>query len=262
MVPSISTREYIRWLPEQASEPTSTVVLTSANNRFVDIRILRPTQDKHVDEDSERNEASYNHNCERMLIMTDIHHLDRLEWAFAGTSESAAHADPQGKLTVHSKWHHWVDSRHNDAEGVTDEGDMFPQANGQTLEVGSMTNPATGRMTEYEECWNDVDPIVTSSGDDGNAKKVCAVLQLHDDAHEVRGMVARVGQYCQGILRAGSELSLERWKWDEQGGWKRQIRMGDLWVPCGVVLDGQRLKMGGEVKFGQYLWKVVELSEF
>lgn len=39
---SISFRESIRWLPEEASEPTSTLVVTSPEGRFVDIRVLRP----------------------------------------------------------------------------------------------------------------------------------------------------------------------------------------------------------------------------
>jgi hypothetical protein len=37
----ISIREYIRWLPGPPSEPTSTIVLTSPERRFVDLRILR-----------------------------------------------------------------------------------------------------------------------------------------------------------------------------------------------------------------------------
>lgn len=38
----ISIREFIRWLPQEASEPTSTIVLTSPERRFVDIRVVRP----------------------------------------------------------------------------------------------------------------------------------------------------------------------------------------------------------------------------
>lgn len=37
---SISVRKFIRWLPAEASEPTSTLVLTSPERRYVDIRIL------------------------------------------------------------------------------------------------------------------------------------------------------------------------------------------------------------------------------
>ncbi|KAL0640407.1 hypothetical protein Q9L58_000374 [Maublancomyces gigas] len=38
---SISERIYIRWLPDEAKEPTSTLVTTSAKSFFVDIRILQ-----------------------------------------------------------------------------------------------------------------------------------------------------------------------------------------------------------------------------
>jgi hypothetical protein len=41
MSASISIREYIRWLPDQPSEPTTTVVLTSPEKRFVDIRVFK-----------------------------------------------------------------------------------------------------------------------------------------------------------------------------------------------------------------------------
>ena len=39
---SISLREFIQWLPDEPSEPTSTIVVTSPGRRFVDIRVLRP----------------------------------------------------------------------------------------------------------------------------------------------------------------------------------------------------------------------------
>ena len=41
MAPNISIRESIRWIPDPFSEPTSTLVLTSAAKRFVDIRVLK-----------------------------------------------------------------------------------------------------------------------------------------------------------------------------------------------------------------------------
>ena len=186
-------------------------------------------------------------------------HSNQLEWAFAGTSSSELREDPNGEQVVHSIWHHWVDSRTSNAEIVTDEGDMHPQTSGSTLETGSMVNPDTGLMTEYEECWIDVDPLATNSG--GEGKPVCTVLQLHDDDHEARGLVVRVGQYCQGILRVGESMSLERWEWEFHEGWKRLVRIGDLFVPCGVMLEGESLKLGGELRYGEFLWEVVEMSE-
>ena len=37
----ISVRESIRWLPDEASEPTSTIVLTSPGRLFVDLRFYK-----------------------------------------------------------------------------------------------------------------------------------------------------------------------------------------------------------------------------
>ena len=266
MSPSISIREYIRWLPESASEPTTTVVLTSAENCFVDIRILKPIQGGYVEGVTESNQAppfSITTGSVLTQILPDVLPLSRLDWAFAGTSSSEMRTSADGTAIVHSTWRHWVDSRYAKPEEVKDEGDMFLQTQGRTLERGSMVNPATDRMTEYEECWQDVEATtMASEGNSEDRKKVSTVLQLHDEAHRARGMVVRVGQFCQGIFRVGSQVSLERWEWEKSGGWKRTVRIGDLWVPCGVVLEGEKLVMGGEVRHGEYSWKVVEIGEF
>lgn len=160
---------------------------------------------------------------------------------------------------LHSKWHHWVDSRNEDAEAVTDEGDMLPQSDGTTIERGSMVNPATGKTADYEECWEDLEPVGTSDG--RQARKAC-VLQLHDDENEARGMIVRLGQFCQGVIRVGKYFTVERWQWREGEGWKRGVRTGDLWLPCGPILEGERLRLGGEVNYGDYTWRVVEMSKF
>lgn len=194
----------------------------------------------------------------------DVLHTKRLDWAFAGTSSSEIKKLPDGSNIVHSRWQHWVDSRTEQAETVADEGDMFPQTDGTTLETGRMVNPATGLPTDYEERWRDVEPISTerSGGGAEEGRKVCVVLQLHDDVNRARGMVVRVGQFCQGLLRVRDGLSLERWEWESEKGWRRMAKMGDMWLPCGVLLEGEKLRLGGEVKYGEFAWKVVEMSDF
>ncbi|KAK5169873.1 uncharacterized protein LTR77_005851 [Saxophila tyrrhenica] len=245
---SISIRDYIRWGSEEASEPTTTLVLTSPERRFVDIRVL-----KAKDNDEAQSQDT---------IGADLLPFTRLDWAFAGTSESevrltaAKSSAQEASGHVHSKWHHWISSRTRNVDGIVDEGDMFPQPDGRTLETGSMVNPASGKVEAYEEMWADPEP--TGAGEEG---KVCKVLILRDEAHEARGMVVRVGQFCQGVLRIGEAFALERWGWREHGGWRREVRMGDLWLPCGVPCDGERVKLGGEVKYGDHVWKCVELAE-
>ncbi|KAH7361780.1 hypothetical protein B0T11DRAFT_327927 [Plectosphaerella cucumerina] len=126
---SISVRESIRWLPEEASEPTSTIVLTSPGRRFVDLRVL------HAGAASSGE---------------DVVSPERLDWAIAGSSLSVPTPD-RGPNTTHSQWRHWVDSRTLDVENATDEGFMSPLGGGRTLEEGRMANPETGVETDYEE---------------------------------------------------------------------------------------------------------------
>ena len=185
---------------------------------------------------------------------------------------------------MHSTWRHWIDSSSLTPEDITDEGDMLPQADGErTLERGSMINPETGKLTEYEECWRDVGAVAVGHGHDGDrgaeTLRVCAVLELQDDANQARGMVVRVGQYCQGVVRVGEHFTLERWGWkgaeraegsavqrqedgEQVGEWKRLARIGDWWLPCGAAIEERLLKLRGEVKHHDMVWKVIELSHF
>ncbi|KAK0936201.1 hypothetical protein LTR29_012211 [Friedmanniomyces endolithicus] len=248
MAPSISIREHVRWLPDAATEPTTTLVLTSAKGNFVDIRIFKPTD---LNTKSEEN----------------VLPLSRIDWAFAGTSSSTPQHDKDGKAFLHSTWKHWVSSRTRDVDGVSDEGDMIPMPDGRMLEKGSNTDPETGEVSEYEELWWEAPVKVVESGEGGGGegRNCCVVLRLQDDEHEARGVVVRVGQYVEGVLRVGESFSLERWEWKGMGkgeGWQRLVRMGDLWLPSGPAMEEKRLKEGGEVKYGEYVWEVVELSHF
>jgi len=170
-----------------------------------------------------------------------------------------------------------VDVHSDEPEKITDEGDMLPQPDGErTLERGSMVNPDTGKLTEYEECWLDVKVKAVDLGVGGEAgddekSRTCVVLVLHDDEHKARGMVVRVGQYCQGVVKVGKQFALERWEWKaakeegsggQSGGWKRLARVGDWWLPCGAALREDLLKLDGEVKHQEMVWKVVELCYF
>ena len=130
------------------------------------------------------------------------------------------------------------------------------------MEYGSNVDPETGKVITYEECWKDVE-IKAVNGAPGLDSKVCVVLQLHDDAHEARGMVVRLGQYVQGVIRVGDHFALERWEWKGASeGWKRLVRIEDYFLPCNVAMEEEKIRLGGEVKFGEFVWKVVELSTF
>nr|POF03869.1 hypothetical protein CFP56_21625 [Quercus suber] len=246
MAPHISVRESIKWvLPGgEASEPTSTLVLTSSDNYFVDVRIFKASE-KQGKATSERD--------------GDVLPAQRLEWAFAGTSTSEWRNDHDGGQIVHCTWKHFVDSKHSDATGVIDEGDMFPQSPphaDRTLERGRMVDPTTGRMTDYEEVWTDV---VASKTLGGKGTVTVVVLRLCDENAKAKGMVVRVGQFVQGVVRVQEEFACERWEWEESQGWKRKARVGDLFLPCGAAIEACKITLGGKVKYGAFVWEIIEL---
>lgn len=189
-----------------------------------------------------------------------VQKLEQLEWGLAGVSSSEPKKGPKGEDISHGIWKHWIDSRSPDAEGVHDEGDNYPLPNNEVLEMGSMVNPETGKVTDYEEKWLDV-KLESTEGKGG--KVDCVVLELRDDASHARGLIVRAGQYCQGIIRVGDAVSVERWAWDEetQFTWKRRVRMGDSFLPCGVALEPAKLELGGKVTYGQQEWEVIELTQ-
>ncbi|KAI6808075.1 hypothetical protein KC367_g6737 [Hortaea werneckii] len=258
MAPNISIRESIRWIPDPFSEPTSTLVLTSAAKRFVDIRVLK--------------DSSLSQHSPSMTEDTDLKPFSALDWAFAGTSSSSVGSpDDNGNAVAHCEWRHWIDNRTGNPEDVVDEGKMYPiEGDGQrSLEKGRMVNPDTGRMTEYEEIWRDVDAVGIPEvvGGEGvereDEQKVSAVLILDEPEQRARGMVIRIGQYCQGVLRVKGEFSLERWEWaGKEKGWERKVRMGSLFLPCGPAMDILGMQVGIQVKHGDFRWEVVELDYF
>ncbi|KAM0352975.1 hypothetical protein ACHAPU_001859 [Fusarium lateritium] len=231
---TISIRKFIRWLPEEPSEPTSTIVVTSPKlNRFVDLRILLP-----------ENDSSWSGQDDPLP-------LSRLDWAMAGTTVSTKMPDPEGNLTSHSTFHQWISSRTLDS----DSGFMYPQPDSLTLEKGSMVNPDTGIDTAYEELWHDATPTAVP----GDSEVRALVLQTEDDEHGVRGSVVKLGCYAQGLLRVGDSISLERWEWKE-GGWRRTVRMGDAELPCQKIVCEEALEEEDVVDVGGRAWKVIEAS--
>ncbi|GKU02217.1 hri1 protein [Fusarium langsethiae] len=230
---TISIRKFIRWLPDEPSEPTTTLVITSPRlKRFVDLRILLPDNDSTSQDDTLP--------------------FSRLDWAIAGTTVSTRKPDPSGDLTSHSTFHQWISSR----ELVNDSGFMYPQPGEDlTLEKGSMVNPDTGVDTAYEELWHDATPTAVPGEPDVRA----LVLQTEDEKAGVRGCVVRLGRHAQGLIRVGREIALERWEWTE-GGWKRTARVGDEGLPIEKILGEEMLDEGDSVDGGGRTWKVIEAS--
>lgn len=241
---SISIRKHIQWGAEPASEPTSTLVLTSPGRRFVDIRVFTAAS-PGLEPDTEPGHESFGTLAR-----------DSLDWAFAGTSCSTTVSRDDGSETTHSVFSHWVDSRTTEPQLVRDEGDMVPCPGGLALEVGSMVNPATGRMTAYEELWIDKEPTPRSA-----PEPKCVVFQLLDEPGAKRGQFVCLGRYAQGVLRVGDTFTAERWVWSERlSRWEQTVKAGDNHDPLGFLLDvrPEPDKVGGKVEGPMGSWTVIE----
>jgi hypothetical protein len=216
-------------LPTVLFEPTSTLVLTSPRNTFIDLRFLKPT--------------STSPNAELQL-----------DWGFAGKSSCVPIAKKKWKGVSHSTWSHFVDSRGVSDE--VDEGDMYPISETLTLEHGHAFHPHVGGVRSHEEMWEDEAILPTS------VSRICVVLRLHDDARNARGVVIRLGQYVQGILVVGEEVMAERWEWNKEGGWVQEKRVGKGMLPCGVTMREEVVSVGGEIGVGEAKWMVEEVWEW
>ena len=220
-------------------------MLTSPLKTFVDIRYLKPIQ---------AGESALPNQGEE----------GRLEWGFAGTSSSVSISKGDGKEEegiTHSTWHHYLDSRHPVADPSipVDEGDMYSLLPTLTLEVGHAFHPHLGRVAGHEELWRDVDATSTNA----RGTKECVALRCQDDEGGVRGVVVRVGGFCQGIVMQGAETTTERWEWKEEvGGWKRVARTGGRFLPCLVVVGEEGVQVGGRVRNGGVEWVVEEVWEW
>ncbi|XP_031635159.1 uncharacterized protein LOC116348320 isoform X2 [Contarinia nasturtii] len=175
--------------------------------------------------------------------------LSRLDWAIAGTSSSTTTCDIEGKQVSRSRWVHWIDSRTSTTENVTDEGDMFTQLDGTTIEKGYMMNPDTGINTAYEEVWDDEDVHSTDTA------QVCVVLKYEN--FDDRGLVIRLGRYSQGFMKIGEQTSLERWEWIDRAACN--VRIGTDELPCKLAMEKTFL-LGEEVQVAGRSWIVVEIA--
>jgi len=88
--------------------------------------------------------------------------------------------------------------------------------------------------------------------------RVCVVLVLRktvEGREGARGMVMRVGGWCQGVLKTGAETTAERWVRGADGKWSRVFRMGKELLPCGVACLDRDESDGAAAWQGGRYWK-------
>lgn len=193
-------------------------------------------------------------------------------WAFSGVSSITF--DPETSnapmlFSAHSVWKHDIDSK---GAGITDEGDLFLLQNGDVMEVGMMPNPSTSKIEMYKEYWTEPD---TEPGLSTLQKTPCVVATTEDDSKN-RGVVIRIGGYCQGIFQpaeaAEGDVLVERWLRTaptehtfveaKSSNWLRDSRSntndGTPQLPCMWACDGERCQ-GDEIVIQGVRWRITEV---
>ncbi|OAL39354.1 hypothetical protein AYO20_01224 [Fonsecaea nubica] len=260
--PSISVRKGIAWGYTPPYEDTDTLVLTSTQSSFIDIRFPVKRQ------------------LSRPITS------DPSFWAFSGTSHTTF-SPFEGETvsmpySAHSLWKHDVDSK---GLGIVDEGDLFLLPNGDCMEVGMMQNPRTGNVEMYKEYWTGPPAGVSSAGAEPGC---CVVAKTHVSSNDQKGqdaagIVIRVGNYCQGIMRQGTgeqgqseegnAVLVERWTRSgaeterdahDASSWVQDWRSNTpcdsgFFMPCMWVCDRSR-KLEDEIVVKGITWRIVELD--
>ena len=138
---------------------------------------------------------------------------------------------------------------------------MYEQPGGDVLECGEHPNKTTGEVEKYEELWGNV-PVqqVEKQLPEGVGHVSIVAKAENSEKKKIRGMVVRVGDWCQGILKEGEEITVERWHWMKGAGWKRIARLGTgKLLHCALALDEGMIKEGKRYGYEDMEWEIVEL---
>lgn len=191
----------------------------------------------------------------------------RLEWGFAGTAKSspAVYNKDTAELekAAHTEWTHWVDNK--TTEEVRDEGYMYPKDDGsdEVIELGEMVNPGRGQVEKYEECWVDLDSVMIPGEQRFSSWVLRTAEKSGGEGEIVKGMMIKVGQYVQGVVRKGEEFGVGRWNWNVEngvGGWHNTARIGELDFPIGEDKFGMDMLLGFKIKGPDgIIWDLVEV---
>ncbi|CAE6465801.1 unnamed protein product [Rhizoctonia solani] len=215
-----SIRVSLAWVPEPALVPDeeSVLVLTAPTGQYVDVRIKLPSTESST-ATSQLSETPINDPA-------NVPPNSTLSWGFAGIASRT----PDGKG---GRWSRIVDSRTEitDPTGEVDEGQEETLSNGDTKETGTMGGK------EYVEVWRSLE-VGTSPEVWVSEKK---------DA----GVVVRVGEWAQGVVRNGDQVGAFRAR-IKDGKWVDVYRTGsaEVFPAIGGSLEGWEVAgVAAEPKF-------------
>lgn len=236
---SLTTRVSIQWGDNPPEEPTDTLVITSLEKHYVDIRALAKSTNV-----ASQKEFPF-------------------DWAFCG--QVVEGEDNQFTYT------HDIDSRCLQGTGKPDEvdsGNVEILPNGDEKETGQMFNPDSGRVEQFVEVWRPLDSNKSTRTPQPKnlASDITVIVVATVDGQNANGKLVRVGNWMQGIVefdipdaknaKLADKLSLVR-ATATGDIWSRSISWGNH-VDKIPVTDLEGHVLGETFTFGGIEWAVIE----
>ncbi|GAA5897612.1 hypothetical protein JCM5296_003738 [Sporobolomyces johnsonii] len=241
MDPLVSTRVSIRWPPAPPTDHQAVCVIQGRSGFFLDLRVKR-TPGLDVGEK----------DCE-------------VAWATAGWKELLPAKAEEGQQHDRARFTPVLDSRRPSASSSTappsedlsaqpDEGTFTPLPNGDVLETGSMLNPDTGIVQDYEEIWRRL-PLQAGC-ENGKAVEVTI---LESRSTRGRAFLGRVGDYEIGMEDAEKGFGVVQ-RVRREGEWQTVCcNEAGSGLPA-VPLEVPAWEHGSTVELGGRMWQVLEHS--
>ncbi|SGZ52582.1 CIC11C00000002888 [Sungouiella intermedia] len=223
----LSTRVTIQWLPEEADELTSTMVLSTPRDLFTDVRVFK---DHYPYKKSSTVEP-----IEEVFQFVSIGWEEEIK----GTNKLRFHTSVNLQEIVKSGR---TGKPLEECQAEPDIGAFWPiEGTEDRKETGAMENPATGKVTEYVEVWRSLNPEETAPNEEvreghwkGDEREV-RVRVFDTDSNGFSGRIVRLGNWVQGVLfETGAEypLSVMRSFYNETSGeWTSLIEYGEREFP-------------------------------
>lgn len=152
------------------------------------------------------------------------------------------------------------------------------------LRSGEYFDPLICSYVDIKDTWHPISPLNTVLEN----HKWNIVLELDESIKNAKGLIVRVGHYCQGVLKIGDAVTVERWRFIHkqskhttqnlstksaspaateksepepafEGDWTRELRLGDHFLPCAIAFRTAGLQEGAVVNYGDFCWRVEEV---
>lgn len=216
----ISTRVSIQWPPEEAEELSHTMAFTSPQGHYVDIRILKT----HYPYVQHKNQPFFDEVFQWCLCGTEqpIEGTNKIRFINEIDSQAIAKSVRSGKYVAPGE----------------DIGDFSAiEGSHDRKEVGSMVNPATGRVQDYIEIWRSLDPLRSTPTEEvrepaeSEPESITGFsLEIKDNSRYL-GKLIRLGFWIQGIVydKQSENIHVIRSHFNlAVAEWQNQIEYGQI----------------------------------